>query len=335
MNRLSSKITYKKITAIFFSFFILAALFLAGVGNYFVNYALMPSTERGDEVTPSADPTMSIEDLAAIEANRIWIDKQKEAWIADVSKEIVEITSSDGLKLAADHFYPKNTSHKWVILVHGYGSKRQNVQRIASFYGLKDFHVLTPDMRAQGESEGTFTGMGWLERKDMLLWIEQALAMDPEAQIILHGVSMGAATVMMTSGEPLPSNVKAVIEDCGYTSAWDIFADELDYLFHLPPFPVLHASNAMTKIRAGFDLKEASALKQVKKSQTPILFIHGNKDSFVNPDMVDILYSSASCEKEKMIISGAGHVEAYLREPELYFNTVFRFIDLYLDTNAL
>ena len=39
-----------------------------------------------------------------------------------------------------------------------------------------------------------------------------------DAEIVLHGLSMGAATVLMVSGERLPEQVKAIIEDCGYTS---------------------------------------------------------------------------------------------------------------------
>ena len=85
------------------------------------------------------------------------------------------------------------------------------------------WNVLLPDMRTHGESEGKYIGMGWLDRLDVLKWIDLIRERDEQAQIILHGVSMGGATVMMTSGEALPENVRAVIDDCGYTSVWDIF----------------------------------------------------------------------------------------------------------------
>ena len=82
----------------------------------------------------------------------------------------------------------------------------------------------------------------------------------------------------MTAGEELPEQVRAVVEDCGYTSVWDIFSDELQYLFHLPEFPLLYAADGIAWIRAGYEFKEASALEQVKKSQVPILFLHGSED---------------------------------------------------------
>ena len=102
--------------------------------------------------------------------------------------------------------------------------------------------------------------MGWLDKEDVKLWIDYVIAMDPDAEIVLHGVSMGGATVMMTSGEELPSNVKAIIDDCGYTSVWDEFTNEARYLFHISQFPILYTASAISKIRAGYSFQEASAI---------------------------------------------------------------------------
>ena len=95
-------------------------------------------------------------------------------------------------------------------------------------------HAVAPDLRACGESEGDYVGMGWLDRKDVLQWIDYIIEQDPEAKIVVHGISMGAATTMMTAGESTPDNVKAFVEDCGYTSVWDIFSSELQLRFGLP-----------------------------------------------------------------------------------------------------
>ena len=135
---------------------------------------------------------------------------------------------------------------------------------------------------------------------------------------------------MMTSGERLPSNVRVVIEDCGYTSAWEEFAYELKTLFHMPTFPALYNANVITKIRAKKKKKKASAIKQVAKSKTPTLFIHGDKDKFVPFYMLDKLYDAASCKKEKLVIKNAGHAEAQRVEPERYWRGVRRFIKHHL-----
>lgn len=321
----------RTLIAAFLLFLLLAFIALAGIGNYFVNYALVPSPGRGDQVAPAADPSMTPEDVSVIAANRILDNQQTDLWVKENPPQVLSVQSQDGLRLEADLFLQPSPSHRWVLLAHGYESRRENMRSMGSFYAEQGFNVLIPDMRAHGQSEGKYIGMGWLDRKDLLVWIDKILKQDPQAQIVLHGVSMGAAAVMMVSGEALPPQVKAIVEDCGYTSVWDIFSDELNYLFHLPPFPVLYASDAMARIRAGYGLKEASALKQVKKCTTPMLFIHGSNDTFVRPSMARTLYEAASCEKMLLIIPGAGHGESYLRDPDRYFNTVFGFIGRYLD----
>ncbi len=187
--------------------------------------------------------------------------------------------------------------------------------------------MLIRRMRACADSDGEFVGMGWLDKDDLKCWINLIITENPNAKIILHGSSMGAATVLMASGDELPTNVKAIIADSGYTSVWDIFASEAKARFGLPSFPVLNMFQVVAKVRAGYNIKKASALEQVKNSKTPILFIHGDKDDFVPESMCESLYNSANCIKDKLIISGAGHTDSKYKEPETYYNKIFEFID--------
>lgn len=306
---------------------IVLVLVLAGgsvfAGNYLVNFAIVRQDTARD-VAPGS--VVAKEDQDTIRKNSERIEEKKTAWLSEVKQETVQIVSEDGLTLKGDIFYATEDSHRWLLAVHGYTGKRSDMQNIASFYGEQGYHVLTPDMRSHGESEGTYIGMGWLDRMDVLQWIQYILSLDPKAEIILHGVSMGGATVMMTSGEKLPGQIKGIVEDCGYTSVWDIFSDELSYLFHLPDFPFLYTAALAARYRAGYDFKEASALDQVAKSQVPILFIHGSEDNFVHTEMVYELYDACSAPKELLVVEGAGHGEAYRMDPELYFDTVFDFL---------
>ena len=142
--------------------------------------------------------------------------------------------------------------------------------------------MFLPDLRGSGDSEGDYYGMGWLDRFDIISWIRDTILEEqPDADIILHGVSMGAATVMMTTGEALPPNVRVAVEDCGYTSVWEEFTIQLKKVYGLPQFPIMHIANGMAKRRAGYSFKEASSVEEVKKSKTPTLFIHGDVDTFV------------------------------------------------------
>lgn len=235
---------------------------------------------------------------------------------------------SDSLRLHGKLF--KNSGTKYALVCHGYTSKAKHMAGFVNKFHSLGYNVLAVDARAHGDSEGTKIGMGWVERFDVIEWIKYIISLEPDAQIILHGVSMGASTVLMASGEKLPKNVKAIIADCGYTSEWDEFRQEADVL-HIPWFPVLNASSAISKVRDGYDFKQASAVEQVKKSHIPTLFIHGSKDELVPYGMLNELYSAANCEKEILTIQGAGHALSSSVAPELYWNTVETFLKKHLN----
>ena len=316
----------KKLTIILVLLLLAVAAALVAAGNYMVNFALVRSEGHRD-VAPAS--VVTAQDKSTIGDNRAAINAQKRAWLSMTETEKTQITSADGLALVGQIYWNREPGHKWLLGIHGYMGRKEDVENVASFFAQRGYNVLLPDMRAHGESAGRYIGMGWLDRKDVLLWIDAILALDPEAEIILHGTSMGAATVMMTAGEALPPNVKGIVEDCGYTSVWDIFADELSYLFGLPAFPVLDASSLVAQVRAGYGFREASALRQLERATVPVLFIHGSEDNFVRTDMVYDLYDACPTDKELLVIEGAGHGEAYAMAPELYFDTVFGFIGRY------
>ena len=294
-------------------------------GNYLVTFAISRSTASGIAVAPT--PTTSDDTKNTVD--RVWkeISELTNNWVDSSAKEVVSISSSDGLNLVGDVFTTDANSHNWVIAIHGYTGKRQQMYSYARYYAEQGYNVLTPDMRSHGDSEGKFIGMGWLDKEDVKLWIDHVLGIDPDAQIILHGVSMGGATVMMTSGEDLPHNVKAIIDDCGYTSVWDEFTDEARYLFNISQFPILYTASAISKIRAGYTFQEASALEQVKNTSIPIFFIHGEEDNFVNTRMVYSLYDACNSQKDLYVVEGAGQGQALYMDPDKYFTKVFGFIN--------
>lgn len=303
---------------------------LAYVGNYFFNYALVRQEGIVTEANIDPNAPQSVETYAEV----INKEKSKEdvsKWLEEVKTEETTILSEDGLNLWGKLYFQEEKTDKWVIIAHGYTSSHEDIQPIALNFYNKGYNVLTPDMRAHGNSEGKYIGMGWLDRKDMLLWIDYVLALDSNSQIVLYGESMGGATVMMTSGEDLPSNVKAIIEDCGYTSVQEMFEAQLYERFGLPQFPILNAAEVVTSIRAKYNFEEASALEQVKKSKTPMLFTHGGNDNYVPTEMVYRLYEAAQCEKDILVIEGADHGSAPDVDPETYYEKVFSFLGKYVN----
>lgn len=312
---------------------ILLILILLGVGltevigNYFVNYAIARSGAGGDRKI-SQESTIEVlgEDEKIIENNKKIAKENSEKWSEEIQQKQVEVKANDNITLRGTEYLKQEETNKWAIILHGYRSNPSSVLTIGEHFSEKGYNVLIPSMRACADSEGEYVGMGWLDKEDLKCWINLIIEENKNAEIILHGSSMGAATVLMASGDELPANVKNIIADSGYTSVWDIFASEAKARFNLPEFPVLNMFQIVANRKAKYDIKEASSLKQVKKSKTPILFIHGDKDDFVPEYMCEKLYDATNCKKEKLIIHGAGHTDGKYREPEKYYNTIFDWI---------
>ena len=293
------------------------------IARYMV-YVILDRNSKHQESTD--DLTTDPEDLK----KAIIMLTGTDEWKAEVA-EIAEdwnITSYDDLKLYAR--FLKNDSNKFIILCHGFtGSHREMVGRAEHFY-RKGYNVLLPDARSHGSSEGTYRGMGYLETKDIKQWIDKIIASNPEAEIVLMGQSMGAATVMMTASTPLPTNVKCVIEDCGYTGVYEEFSQQISQRYHVPSFPIMNIANVLSKKIAGYSFKEASPVNMIKNCHLPILMIHGTEDAVVPYEFLDQLYEAANEPKEKLTVEGAGHCMSMVIETDLYWNTIDSFIEKHL-----
>lgn len=253
--------------------------------------------------------------------------RECKARLNEMPYEDLYINSEDGLKLHATYF-PCENSKKIVICFHGYTSEgRNDYSTLAIFYKKHGYNLLLVDERAHGQSEGTYIGFGCLDRHDAMLWIKEMIArLGEDCKVLLHGDSMGGATVLMTTGLELPPQVKAAVADCPFTSAWEVFSSVLKNMYHLPPFPIMQIANQMVKRRAGYELDECNARNEVAKAKIPILFLHGDNDTFVPCEMSKQLYEACKTEKKLVLIEGAGHVESCYKDPELYEGTIEEFI---------
>lgn len=270
-----------------------------------------------------------------INANTDWskhldfIGKRKE-WLSRQSLEKISIKSNDGLKLNANFLKAENPTKKLVICFHGYTSNGvTNFGSMAKFYHDKNVNLLMPDARAHGESEGKYIGFGVLDRMDALKWIEYAIdRFGDNCEIYLHGVSMGGATVLMTSGLELPNNVKGIISDCAFTSAYDVFKHILKRDYHLPEFPLMNITDRMTRKYAGYGYSDVNTIHEVAKTNIPILFIHGDKDDFVPTYMTEQNYKACNSPKTKLIVKDADHAEAYYKNRVDYEKSICKLLNI-------
>ena len=194
---------------------ILIALIIAifYVGNYLYNLGINPKYPKDLIFKSNTDEETKQNETSGVSSidSKTWLLKHS-------NYEDLFLKSKDNLKLHNYIIKNKNNSNKWVIAVHGYTSQGTYMASYAQKFYDMGYNIIIPDLRGHGKSEGTYIGMGWHERLDIVDLTNYITNNYKGSQIILFGVSMGAATVMSASGENFPRNVKAIIEDCGYTS---------------------------------------------------------------------------------------------------------------------
>lgn len=317
----------------------LVALTLVGlgfVGNFLVDFALNPHAEVSMARSMGSGRVSGLEGSREAKADDAYAETAA-AWF-DATRESVSHQADDGTVLlgwrldgADDAAY--SDGHAWAVVCHGYVGEPADMAKYAYHFAQMGMSVLMP--AARGHERNVDTGliqMGWQDARDLLGWIEDIVAADPEARIMLFGVSMGGFEVMAASGQDgLSENVCLAVEDCGYTSVWDEFVVQLDNVFGLPSFPILNVADAACLLRAGYTFESASAVESLRQASVPMLFIHGDEDDFVPFSMLDECYEAcASEQKEMLVVPGAGHGLSTSTDPELYWGTVDAFVGRYL-----
>ncbi|WEV47526.1 alpha/beta hydrolase [Bifidobacterium sp. ESL0690] len=302
---------------------------LYAAADYLFRFVLEPGSRYSMFKSNRPDTT-----LAARQPHH---DAKEEADAArwfDNAKRGVTIKASDGTHLHGWMLDPDCANplkHLYAICCHGFSGAPAEMAKYAHRFAGLGFTVLTPAHRCHELSGGKYIGMGALEHRDLVRWIETIVANDPKARILLDGNSMGAATVMLAAGDPnLPKNVKAAITDCGYTSLEDQFLYSARHLYHAPAFlarPVIDMMSSIARRRAGYDFKEASCVEALRHTSIPMLFIHGSADDFVNPASLDRNFRAcASPIKQKLMIPGAAHAMSASIDPERYWKNVTAFV---------
>lgn len=288
----------------------------AGIGEtaYFYQRAMKRNNAKVEQTIKMAGTDWS--------QHMPFLEKRKEFMMAQTHEDEYQ-TAFDGLKLHATYFpaIDEDADRKKIVIgFHGYTSKgMSDYVGLSGYYLKKGYAMLLPDARAHGESEGEYIGFGCLDRKDALVWIDWAVQeLGEDVEIILHGISMGGATVLMASGLDLPKQVKGIVSDCAFTSPKEVFTHVLHSMYHLPAFPVIQGADLVNKKLAGYGMDECNAKREVAKAKVPILFIHGTNDTFVPYHMCREIYDCCASPKRMLAVEGAAHGESYCKDTEKY-----------------
>lgn len=308
----------------------LATSALYGTANYFFNLAIVRPDKRKQGRNPHNIVASQAESkdqygeyTETVAAGKEWLKSQK--------LETIYTKSFDNLTLAAEILDVENAKGT-IISVHSFASSPlKDFGDVARFYHEKGYRVVMPYQRANGKSEGQYMTYGINECRDVVEWagvIQRRFGKDDN--VFLHGLSMGATSVLMAAGfSELPENVRGIIADSAFISPYRLFRHIVKKDLHLPAFPFLYAMEAICNEKAGFGFSDYSTTEALDDCTRPVLFIHGEKDGLVPLSMARENYEICHTEKELVIIPEAQHALGYLVDKETCVKAVSDFLDRY------
>lgn len=300
-------------------FFLLIIFIWVWIGNAFYDSVL-----NRKKINPKNIDIVSNDDLLFMKRE---VTKSFHFLKNSTDMEEITIMSKDGIQLHG--YYVPNQGPKWVILCHGYLSTARSMSQFAEFYYSEGYNVLMVDARAHGRSHGSKITMGSKESLDVVTWILWILNRHTRASVVLHGLSLGASSILMSTKYHLPKGVKALVSDSAYTSAYDIFYDQLHIRFGVLTFPILLSASLMTRFRGDFSVKETSSVQAVKQNKIPTLYFHAKEDDFIPPNMTEELFKYNKGEKELHIVKG-NHGMGSFENGEKYYTVLKEFLDKHM-----
>lgn len=233
------------------------------------------------------------------------------------------ISSRRGCRLSGCFIPCGGNGRRIAFIVHGYRSEHaETAGMFLDYYRSRGIDIFAPDNTAAGESEGHLIGFDVYESQDCLDWINFLREkFGSNVQIILHGFSMGGATVLKMS-DKCPDNVKFIVSDSGYMDADCIFKARLGIL----RAPV----NIINRLVAGYFMADTSVIPSLERSTLPILFVHGREDRTVEFTQGEMLYRLYNGEKDCLFTENTRHVESMYTSGEDYAQKLDKFIDKYI-----
>lgn len=242
----------------------------------------------------------------------------------------IRLNAFDTLRLYGTWLEARDNTHDVALILRDTEQTSADVTDYARHYADAGFHVLLPDLRGCGQSEGKYYGYGYDDRLDVLSWIHWILKRDPKAHIVLHGLGAGANACLLAGAEHLPKAVYAIVSDTAFTSLKAHLIRMLDDdESKAPLFLRLFLLRIVTRILAGYDIHAVSPLNAVKTVSVPTLFLHGEADKTVPVEMCKKLYDEAQCTRQIGVFLGAGHLRSEQTQRERYWKLTDTFIRKY------
>lgn len=249
-------------------------------------------------------PTLSDKEAATIDLHRATEAVLVNEWVVNArTPRRIQVRSDDGTALAGRMIPGTKRLRPWVLMLHDFGGSWRDSLAFSRIYAAHDCNIMLVDMRAHGESEGEWTGSGWLDRRDVIAWCSWIIARTGEGtQIIIHGIGMGATAALFAAEEKdFPIQVRAIVSDSAYTDTWNATALRFGKGFAKPQ-PMLDLYRIiLKKSKEGYDLGIGNILPSMQSISTPLFIMHGEKDACTPPYMGMYLAKAAGCDVDTIL----------------------------------
>lgn len=223
--------------------------------------------------------------------------------------EPISFETEDGLRLDGS-FFP-GSDGIGIVMCHGFRGCSLDLMGAAAELNAKGHSVLLFDFRGHGKSEGKRSSIGYKERRDVwaaVQYLKNRPEVDPQ-RIGALGISMGAATVILTAAEC--PDIKAVVADSSFATLRDVVYQGFKNIFKLPGPMVAGPTLMFSEMFAGFKTRWVRPIDAVSAiAPRPIMLIHSRSDDLIAYEHCNRLYEAAAEPKQQWLVDGATHARA-------------------------
>ncbi len=234
----------------------------------------------------------------------------------------IKLKTKDSLTLDAWFICVPNAKGT-VALFHGHGSEKSANLSQSNTFNEMGYSTFLVDFRAHGQSEGNTCTIGYREAEDVKLAYDY-LKNNGEKNIILYGISLGAATITKAIADYGLTPEKVILE-MPFASLPATVEGKMR-MAGLPAEPLAGLLTFWGGTINGFWAFGMKPKDFVKTIKCPVLLQWGRKDKGVTETEMAELFKNIASSKQLMVYENSGHENLCENEPDKWEETVEAFL---------